>query len=564
MSTKRQERDDEVAALEGADIDDDGEDSGTSLSRRHFLGVAAGVAAGVGIVPPLAAAAARRLSVVEAGPWATAPVTFVFLDTQEPDHLDPAYGILFDEFHIHRELYEPLVDTDEANARLVPALARAWKASPDGTTHTFFLRPGVLFHDGSKFDADVVKMNIARYQGIGQGESYLIKNIKKVIVKDPLTVQIVTDGPDPWLPSHLVKFGMVSGAVLTSGKTTKDQWSTAAVEKNPIGTGPYVFEEWQKGVQVSMTKNTKWWGRWQPGSIDKVIIKPVADASQRVQLIVHGDADFTTEWAIRDALDTGKKPGFVLRDFKTYDTNPIIDMNTEKPPFDKKEVRQAVQWAFDYKAMRDFFQGSAEVTTGPLPPDYPGGARDLPVFKQDMGKAKALLQKAGVDPSSVTLDFPAAAGYADLQAGASIMQASLQQLGMKVNIKAIPFGQITTAYGKPETAGHITDLYNSPFTLDPTQFLVAFIPGNFANTFMKYDNAQVNAMFKKIGTAQNATLRNKLLHDVQHQIVDDAPCVFGGRPHTLVAHRTYVTGYQMQFTDYRFPCRFHQLRIKAH
>src|SRR6185436_3346523 len=147
----------------------------------------------------------------------------------------------------------------------------------------------------------------------------------------------------------------------------------------------------------------------------------------------------TTEWGIRDALDTAKKPGFVLREFKTYDTNPFIPMNTQKAPFDKKEVRQAVQWAFDYKAMRDFFQGRAEVTTGPLPPDYPGGAKDLPVFKQDMDKAKSLLKKAGVDPSSVTVDFPAAAGYADLQAAATIMQSALQELGMKVNVRSIPF-----------------------------------------------------------------------------------------------------------------------------
>jgi ABC-type transport system substrate-binding protein len=155
-------------------------------------------------------------------------------------------------------------------------------------------------------------------------------------------------------------------------------------------------------------------------------------------------------------------------------------------------------------------------------------------------------------------------GYADLNNGALITQASLQQIGVQVNIQTLPFGQIVSAYSKPETAPMMTDLYNSPFTLDPVQFLVAWVPGNFSNSLGYYNNPKVTSMINTIATTRNAAQSTKLLHDVQHLIRDDAPCIFGGRPQTLVAHRDYITGYQMQFTDYRFPVRFAQLRIKAH
>jgi ABC-type transport system substrate-binding protein len=110
----------------------------------------------------------------------------------------------------------------------------------------------------------------------------------------------------------------------------------------------------------------------------------------------------------------------------------------------------------------------------------------------------------------------------------------------------------------------MTDLYNSPFTLDPTQFLVNCLPGNFANSLGHYSNPEVTKMIQNIGVTKSLARRTKLLHDVQHMIRDDAPSIWGGRPYTCVAYRDYITGYQMQFTDYRFPVRFAQLRIKAH
>jgi peptide/nickel transport system substrate-binding protein len=239
-------------------------------------------------------------------------------------------------------------------------------------------------------------------------------------------------------------------------------------------------------------------------------------------------------------------------------------MYTLKPPFDKKEMRQAMQYAFDYKAMIDYYQGHAVTPTGPIPPDYAGGAKDLQPFQQDLTRARDLIRQAAVDAGSLQLDFAlAGAGGDQFEAGATILQDALNTLGIKMNIRKMPYSQWTELYTRPETAPNITDLIQSPFTLDPTQFLAFYYPDNFFN-MARWSNPEIVAAIDKIKVTLDARDRDAQLLDVQHKIREEAPCVWGCRPKTLVAVPNYVDGYVMQSTDYRWSMNFKTIRIKAH
>lgn len=532
------------------------------MTRRHFLG-----AAGSFSLMTVLAACGTPTTTSPSGTrqWAKAPVTFVFVDTQEPSHLDPAIVNEFDAFSVIRNIYDPLTWTDEANSKLVPWLATSWQSSPDALTHTFHLRDGVLFHDGSKLDAMTVKLNIDRYKAIGApGEGYLLDDVAEATVVDPMTVRIRTSKPDTWVPAHLVKFPIVSGQAIQQNQTASDPWAKSFFEAHPVGCGAYKFESWQKGSQITLTKNEQWWRGWSPGSIDRVIIKPVTESSTRVELVQRGEANFSTEWSIDDALAVSKRSGFSLKQYSPYDTDPIIFMNQKKPPFDKKLVRQAFQWAFDYDAMRAFFKGNSTAMGGTFPPFYPQAAKDLTPYKQDLPKARSLLSQAGVDPASLDISFMTPSGYNDLVAGATITQASLQKIGVKVSVQQLPFGQIVSAFSSPSTAAMMTDLYNSPFTLDPTQFLAEYLPTAFAHEFSNYDSPDVPKLIDKIQSTSDAATQQSLLNDVQHKLADDAPCIWGGTPKLFVVVPDYLDGYVMQTTDYRFPCLFYLLRVAAH
>jgi peptide/nickel transport system substrate-binding protein len=539
------------------------------LSRRQFLGGLGGMAAAGSLAAGLSACGSGSSSTTAATAgksWARPPVTFTFLDTQEPTHLDPALETEFDEFTVTRNIYDPLVWPDEATSTLKPWLAASWSANADATSHTFTIRPNVKFHDGSALDADAVVLSLNRYRAIGAaGEGYLLDGITKVTATDAMTVVIETSAPQPWLPAHLTKFGILSAQAIRAHKTASDPWAQKYFAANAVGTGAYKLSSWVHGVSITLTKNESWWnGPWQPGSIDTVIIKPESDASTRSQLIASRSADFATEWTVQDAVQVGRQPGFTLLQEKTYDTDPVIFFDAQRPPFNNKLVRQAMQYAFDYAGMREFFSGYAVPTTGVFPPFYPYAAPGLPEFSQDLPKARSLLHSAGVDPSSLSVKIATPVGYADLIAGATIFQSSLQQLGVSASVQQLPYGQIIAAYQQSPSPYMVTDIYNSPFTFDPTQFMAEFLPSNSTNEFSRYSDPVVTGLVGKAGSTTDQAEVRQALDQAQRLLRDDAPCIFGATPETLVVVPDYLEGFVMQKTDYRFPCLFYLLRVRQH
>jgi len=551
------------------------------LSRRQLFKAAGAVAGSAGLAAVVAACgggssktatsattsgtvSSGQSSPPAQGDWAKAPVTFVYADSGEASHIDPALIVDFWSFSVTRNTYDPLVEIDEAKSQLIPWLATSWDTSADGLTTTFHLRDGVTFTDGAKLDAATVKLNLDRTLELKQGPAYLIENFKEVTVVDPMTVAVVTTEPDPYVAAHLVKVGIASGPAIKDHQTSDDPWATNFFKDNIVGSGPYKLDSWQHGSQITLVKNEQWWGAWQPGSIDRVIINIVAETASRVQQVERGEADFANQWPVSEALRVGKLANFHLEQFNTFDTEPIFYLYTLKPPFDNKELRQAADYAFDYKAMLDYYQGYGVTPTGPIPADYPGGASDLQPFAQDLDKAKALIQQSGVDPSSINVDFVLGGPGGDqFEAGATILQDSLRKVGINMTIRKVPGSQWADLYTKPETAGNVTDLIQSPFTLDPTQFLAFYLPDNFYN-MARWNNADVVAQIHEIRTTLDETKRNQMLHDVQHMIRDEAPCIWGCRPKTLVAVPDYLDGYVMQATDYRWTLKFQPMRIKAH
>src|SRR5262249_38977456 len=141
--------------------------------------------------------------------------------------------------------------------------------SQDGKTYTFTLRQGVKFHGGNDFTADDVKATLDRVKAINQGPSFLITNVTNVTVVDPKTVTIATDAPDPFLPAHLVKIGIVSAKTIAANVKDNDN-ARAYFAENADGTGPYQLKSWDKGSQINLVKNQVWWKGWQPGSIDEI------------------------------------------------------------------------------------------------------------------------------------------------------------------------------------------------------------------------------------------------------------------------------------------------------
>ncbi len=545
---------------------------GLSYSRRNVLRAAGLGGAGLGATALLGACgssskpstAGTKVSSV----WAKAPVSFVFLDTTEPNTLDPSLQAEFDGMLITRNTYDALTHTDETLGKLVPSLATSWSANKDVTQWTFQIRPGVKFQDGSALDAAAVALSMQRHIAIGAPAqaSYMLNGISSVTATGPMEVIFTTKAPQPWLPYHMTMFPMISKQAIDTHKTSSDPWAKAYFANNCAGTGAYVLGSWVKGTKITLTKNPHWWnGPWMPGSIDNVTVQWESSPSTTVELIEKGAANFATEWSIDNALSVGKLSGFTLKRYRAYNTDPVIAFNQAKPPFDKKEVRQAFQYAFDYNAMRSYYQGYALPTSGVLPSFNPYALKSLPVYKQDLGKAKSLLAQAGVSPSSITSTCYSAAGYPDLVAGGTILQSSLAQIGVHLKVQAVPFPTILSAVGQLSSSPPITSsLYNGISTLDPTSFFSSFLPNSFGNEFMHYNSPALVAAYNKASSSPSSADVQAGLNEAQQIVVDDAPVIFGALPELIIPIPDYLKGYVMQQTDDQYPCLFFQLRLHEH
>lgn len=542
-----------------------------TMDRRTILRMAAagGAAAGFSTLAGCSAGGgADGREGWKTAPWATGPVSFVFLTTIEPSGLDPSKQYEFDAQTVVVNAYDALTVTDEAAQELKPALATEWTANDDLTEWVFTLREGVRFHDGSMLDAEGVALAMQRHLAVGAEAqaSFMLEGIEDVRAVGPMAVKFSCSISKPWMAEQMAMFPIMSAQAIKEHGTDGDQWAEEFFESNCVGTGPYTFAEWQRGTKITMEKFEDWWnGPWEAGSIDTVIVQWTNNPATAVDLISGGSADFTTTWTVDSALKLADQPGFTLEEFNASYANPLICMNQAREPFDRLEVRQAFQLAFDYEAMQNYFRGYSVIPSGVMPATEKWALPSLKPFERDVDGALKLLHDAGIDPKSLRPTCLAASGYADLMAGGAILQSSLADIGVEVEVKNVPFSTIVSMAAEPETAPELTSsLYNGIFSLDPTSYLASFLPGVFGSEFMNYESETLIAAHAEASSATDEAVIKRALDTAQQAIRDDAPVIFGGLPDFIVPVPDYVDGYVMQYTYNQYPCMFGQLRIREH
>jgi len=206
-----------------------------------------------------------------------------------PNSLDPHAANDQPSNHVNVNIYERLVEfTPELE--LEPGLAENYEQIDD-TTWEFQIREGVEFHDGEVLNAEAVKANLDRVtdEEVGSPVAFLFELIEEVEVVDDYTVHIHTSSPFAALPSHLAHpaGGMISPAVIEEDYAADEQLT--AVHRNPVGTGPYQFEEISEGDYVTLVKNETYWG--EEAESDVFTFNAVPEDATRIAELQTGHAD---------------------------------------------------------------------------------------------------------------------------------------------------------------------------------------------------------------------------------------------------------------------------------
>ncbi|MBV9323934.1 MAG: hypothetical protein JO352_09135 [Chloroflexi bacterium] len=352
-------------------------------------------------------------------------------------------------FNVVYQVHDRLVEYD-ANRQPVGQLAESWDFSPDRRQVTFKLRQGVKFHSGREFTSADIPPNVKHAAdpktGIGN-LSVMSQWITDIQTPDKYTAVLVTDQPRPSLFDYLQFLNITDPETL--------QGPDAGTKL--VGTGPYTFVEWVQGDHVTLRKNANYWKSGTP-SLDEQEFRIFSDPQAMVVQLEASAIDGVIAAPLRDLARLKDDPNYHYFPNQAAGTYTLIVANTTQPPLDKKEVRQAVNYALDRKRIADnvylgLYGPPKALPWTPQNPAY--DAAKNAAYGYDLDKAKSLLQQAGVSNAQFDMIMPA--GSAEYASVAQIIQADLATLGIQVGLKPLETAAFNQAGLSKQGFGLIQD-----------------------------------------------------------------------------------------------------------
>ena len=263
--------------------------------------------------------------------------------------------------------------------------------------------------------------------------------IKDVRAVTPTTVQFVLARPDgPFLHNlAMPSFGIGSPAAIKAGASHFDE--------QPVASGPYMLREWVKDEHITLVASPAYDG--PKPAYATVIVRDVPDQSTGMLSLQNGDIDVLTDPRPDDAKALAAQPGIAVYEQPSNNT-AYLAMNVTRPPFDKVDVRRAVAYALDVRAIVRALYGSGSVVAANwTPPGMLGQNDALSPYPHDPAKARALLARAGYAHGfAVELDYPTTPRpyLPEPQRVAEAMQAQLRAAGITLTLAPLEFGVFLT------------------------------------------------------------------------------------------------------------------------
>ena len=448
--------------------------SDRSLSRREFNGAC--VAGSTGL-----ALGADRSSVAAASPTGGQPRPGGTLRVGRlVDLQGPAVSLMANPSYIlSAQVYNALIHYNE-KYRPQPELAESWDTSKDGRRVTLHLRRDVQFHTGREFTSDDVRYNTLRVRDPKLGMSQL-KVMSEWIsdIQTPDKNTVVYTLPQP----RAAILDLFNYLFIVDRETAEGP----AGRERGVGTGPFVFSEWLPGDHVRFTKNPRYWMSGRP-YLDEVRVNVIKDPQALGIQLEAGALDLAEllpeDQTARYARDAKYRVVLNQLSGQFY----YIGVNVTKPPLDNKNVRQALNYAVDRpRFARSILDGLGQATDIPWPPQSPAyDGTKVATYVFDLGKAKALLQDAGV--TNLQLDLITAIAFPALAKQAEILQSDLRKIGVTLSVET---PEPAVANQKVDSMAY--QLQSSTFAfadLEPSSLLIMAAPFNYKQNASGFTSAQ--------------------------------------------------------------------------
>ena len=340
---------------------------------------------------------------------------------------------------LYQKVYETLVVPD-LDMKPQPGLAKEWEQIDD-VTWEFVLREGVYFHDGMKFNAEAVKATFERLLDpeTASPQAEKLGMIDDIEVVDEYTVRFhLSAAYAPLLSILSANEGSIISPKAIS-ENPKKLW------EHPVGTGPFVFDYWKAGQEISLKKNEEYWG--DKPKINQVVFKVVPEDTTRLAMIETGEAHVNDQVPITEIerIEASETLNLYRADGLGIE---FLGFNVQKAPFDQLNVRKAITQAIDRKAILEgVFQNSGMLANSPMSPKVFGYSDDVKPYDYDLEKAKALLQEAGLEGLKVTITTN---DRKERINAAEVVQSQLKKIGIEAEVEVLEWGAYIEALNNGE------------------------------------------------------------------------------------------------------------------
>ncbi len=502
----------------------------------------------------------------DGGATTSEEVVFTFASSNDPASLDPAFASDGESFRVARQMFEGLVGTLPGTADPAPLLAETWDVSEDGLEYTFNLKSDVTFHDGTDFNAEAVCFNFERWNnftGVAATESlsYYWGKVNGGYAEtgggkyasceapDESTAVIKLSSPLPELVAamSLPAFSMQSPTALAeydadnvggaSDAPVLPEYATA----HPTGTGPYIFESWSPGENVTLARNPNYWG--DAGQITKIVFPVISDATARRQALEAGDIDGFDLVGPADVVAL-EDAGFTIEHREPFNVL-YLGMNQAVPELADVRVRQAIAYAVNKQGLVDStLPEGTLVATNFVPPSVRGHSDDVATYDYDPEKARALLAEAGMSDLTLNFTYPTNVSRPYMPTPEQTFEriaADLAEVGITVEATPLPWNPeyLDRIQGGSDHGLHLlgwTGDYN-----DTYNFIGVFF--GQASSEWGFDNPDLFAALSEARVASDVDEQTSLYEAANVSIMEQVLGVPIAHPVPSLAFRAGVEGY---------------------
>ncbi len=455
----------------------------------------------------------------------------------DPVGLDPHVTQATSTRNQLENVYDTVVAFD-AEGKIVPSLATKWTTSKDGLTWTFTIRSGVKFHNGRSMTAADV--------------AYSINRIKDPATKSPrsgdfdVVDSVTATGPNTAVFKLKKPFSPLLAKLAFSLNVVVPKEAAATLNTKPVGTGPFVFQEYVPQTRMVLKKNPNFWGRDAKGNklpyLDGVTYSYLSDPTARVTALRTGSVDWI-EYVPATDVKTLQADKQIMVEGGPSANYRAIFFNAKVKPFDDARVRRAVAYALNDPEIVDV----ALLGTGGLPSQgstIPGGNyyayADPGYGKPNLDKARALLKEAGY-ANGFPMNLKVTSTYDFLRTPAEIIQAQLAPLGIQVKITAEEWSVYLPEIIKKD---YDATILGESGQGDPDDYLYTPFKSDSGGNLLNFGDKTLDALLEKGRATTGAGARKAIYDQVQKRLIELSPMAFLYTSAQYEASRQNVKGYQ--------------------